>query len=249
MSGHSHWAGIKHKKAIVDAKRGRLWSKLARAIIMAARQGGGDPSANLKLKYAIEKARGANMPKDTIKKAIQRGTGELEGANYEEIIYEGYGPGGVAVLIEVLTDNRNRTVGELRNIFEKRGGNMGTSGCVAWQFEKLTVIRVDKEATDEDTLMEVVIDAGADNLEDLDDAFLVTAPVDAFQATCEALETAEIPWLSAEIGFLPTSTVPLDADKARKALAMMESIEDHDDVQSVYANFDLSDDVLAELEE
>jgi len=249
MAGHSHWAGIKHKKAIVDKKRGKLWSKLARAIIQAAQLGGGDPGMNLRLKYAIDKARAANMPKDTIAKAIQRGTGELEGSSYEEILYEGYGSGGVAVMVDVLTDNRNRTVGELRKIFEKRGGNMGNSGCVAWQFENKTQVRVSKEVADEDTLMETVLDAGVEDIEDIGDEWLITGPVDAFQSTCDALEAAELERLSAEVGYVPTATVPLDAEGARKILALMEDLDDHDDVQNAYANFDLPDEVMAELEE
>jgi YebC/PmpR family DNA-binding regulatory protein len=249
MAGHSHWAGIKHKKAIVDKKRGRLWSKLARAIIQAARLGGGDPMANLRLKYAIDKAKAANMPKDTIAKAIQRGTGELEGASFEEILYEGYGAGGVAVMVEVLTDNRNRTVGEIRKIFEKRGGNMGNAGCVAWQFEKKTQIRVAKEAADEETLLEVVLDAGVEDIEDLGDAHLLSGPVDAFQATQDALEGAEIEALSSDIEYVPTSTVPVDGDTARKVLGLMENLEDHDDVQNATANFDIPEEVLAEMQE
>jgi YebC/PmpR family DNA-binding regulatory protein len=249
MAGHSHWAGIKHKKAIVDAKRGRLWSKLARAIIAAARAGGGDPDANLKLKYAIDKAKAANMPKDTIAKAVARGTGELEGESLEEIVYEGYGPAGVAVMLEVLTDNRNRTVGEVRKIFEKRGGNMGTSGCVAWQFEQKTQVRVSKDVADEDTVMEAVLDAGVDDIEDLGDEHLVTGPTDAYQDTLKALEKAGIEWLGAEVSYVPTSTVPVEGDAARKVLNLMEDLEDHDDVQNAYANFDIDDDVLAELQE
>jgi YebC/PmpR family DNA-binding regulatory protein len=250
MAGHSHWAGIKHKKAIVDAKRGRLWSKLARGIIQAARHGGGDPDANLKLKYAIDKAKAANMPKDTIAKAVQRGTGELEGADLEEIVYEGYGPAGVAVMLEVLTDNRNRTVGEIRKLFEKRGGNMGNSGCVAWQFEQKTQIRIGKDVADEDTIMEAVLDAGVDDIEDIGDEWLVTGPVEAYQAAQAALEGAGIEYAGAEVGYVPTTLVPVaDADTARKVLALMESLEDHDDIQNAYGNFDIPDEVLAEIEE
>jgi YebC/PmpR family DNA-binding regulatory protein len=248
MSGHSHWAGIKHKKALVDAKRGRLWSKLARAIIQAARHGGGDPNANLKLKYAIDKARAANMPKDTILKAIAKGTGEGEGEGFAEVLYEGYGPAGVAVMVEVLTDNRNRTVGELRKIFEKRGGNMGNAGCVAWQFEKKTQIVVSKEVADENRLLEVVLDAGVDNIEDLGDALLLTGPMDAYQPTCDALEAAGIEWKSAEVAYVSSTSVPVEGDQARRVLALMEDFEDHDDVQNAVANFDISDEVLAELE-
>ena len=250
MAGHSHWAGIKHKKAVIDKKRGKLFSKLAKQIITAAKNGGGDPDANLKLKYAIDKAKAGNMPNDNIDRAVKRGTGDLDGVNYEEIVYEGYGPGGVAILLEVLTDNRNRTVGELRNTFDRRGGNMGDSGCVSYLFEKKAMFEIAGEGNDEDSLMEVALELGADDLEHADDVFMIKAPAEAFEAIRSGLADKGIETLSAEIVMHPTTTVPLtDVATARKVLALMEIFEEHDDVQNAYTNFSLSDDIIKELDE
>src|SRR5919198_1873938 len=203
MSGHSHWATIKHKKGAIDAKRGKLWSKLSRAIIIAARHGGGDPTMNLKLRYAIDKARSVSMPKDNIERAIKRGTGELEGQTFEEITYEGYGPGGVAVLVDVLTDNRNRTAGEIRKIFERGGGNMGSAGCVGYLFERKGLFSVSTEVIDEDSLMGIALDAGADDMKQEGNTFDITCDPHHFNAVQEALQKAAIPTVIAEIRQLP----------------------------------------------
>ncbi len=249
MAGHSHWAGIKHKKAANDAKRGKVWSKVARIIIMAAKAGGGDPGQNLTLRYAIDKAKSANMPKDTIEKAIKKGTGELGAVNYEEVLYEGYAPGGVAIMVEGLTDNRNRTAPEIKKIFEKRGGSLGASGCVNWMFKKKGLITVKTDAADEDTLMDIALSAGADDLENTGGIFEITCDPDAYNELKTALEEKEIPLETAELSMVPENTVAVnDAETARKILALMEGFEDHDDVQEVYANFDIPDDILAQVE-
>jgi len=248
MSGHSHWSGIKHKKALIDAKRGKLWSKLARNIIVAAKAGGPDPAANLSLRYAIDKAKDANMPKDSIEKAIKKGSGELGGADYEEIVYEGYGCNGVAVLCEALTDNRNRTAGELRHIFDKRGGALGATGCVAWIFQKKGFFTVSAELIDEDALMELALEAGADDVELIDDAFEITCKVDAYEHIKHTLNENEIETKLAEISQIPSNYVNLDQTGAKKILDLLEDLEDHDDVQNVYANFDISQEILKQLE-
>ena len=248
MSGHSHWAGIKHKKAVVDAKRGRLWSKLARAIIVAAKSGGGDPDANLTLRYAIDKAKEANMPKDTIEKAIKKGTGELDGGNLEEVIYEGYGPNGVAVLCEVLPDNRNRTAPEIRKCFEIAGGKLGSTGCVAWMFESKGLFIIESGKTDEDTLMELALEAGADDVEPVGEKFEIICDPNSFQAVSKALEDAKITPHVKEITRIPQNTVDLDASAARKVLKLLEKLDDHDDVQNVSSNFNIPEDVMAELD-
>lgn len=248
MSGHSHWAGIKHKKAANDAKRGKVWSKVARMIIVAAKSGGGDPSANLTLRYAIDKAKAANMPKDTIEKAVKKGTGGLDGASFEEVLYEGYGPNGVAIMVEALTDNRNRTGPEIKKVFEKRGGSMGTSGCVNWMFSKKGLITVDAAKADEEKLMEIALGAGADDLENTGTVFEITCDPAAFEELKQAIEAAEIPIEVSEIAMVPQTTIPInDEDAARKILAMMETFEDHDDVQNVYANFDIPDEIVANI--
>lgn len=245
MSGHSHWSGIKHKKAIVDAKRGKLWSKIARIIIVAAKSGGGDPAANLSLRYAIEKAKEANMPKDTIEKAIKKGTGELGGVHYEEVLYEGYGPGGVAIMVEGLTDNRNRTAPEIKKIFERRGGSMGASGCVGWMFSKKGLITVSTSAANEDELMELALSAGADDLQNTGDLYEITCEPGAYDELKKVLEGKQVPLVSAELSMVPQNTVPIqDEDTARKVLGMLEDFEDHDDVQNVYANFDIPDAII-----
>ena len=248
MSGHSHWAGIKHKKAAVDAKRGRLWSKLARNVIVAAKAGGGDPEANLSLRYAIDKAKDANMPKDTIEKAIKRGTGELDGVDYEEILYEGYGPAGVAIMCEVLTDNRNRTASELRRIFEKKGGSLGATGCVAWMFAKKGLFTVAAGTIDEDTLMEIALEAGADDLQRSDDLYEITCSVEAFSDLKDTLREKEIETQVAELSQIPSSYVSLAEDAARKVLNLLEELEDQEDVQNVSANFDIPEDVMQSLD-
>ena len=249
MAGHSHWAGIKHKKAIVDAKRGKLWSKIARIIIVAARSGGGDPAANLSLRYAIDKAKAANMPKDTIEKAIKKGTGDLGGADYEEVLYEGYGPGGVAIMVEGLTDNRNRTAPEIKKIFERRGGSMGASGCVGWMFSKKGLITVSAQAANEDDLMELALSAGADDLQNTGEIYEITCEPAAFDELKTALEEKQVPLESAELSMVPQNTVAIgEEETARKVLNMMEEFEDHDDVQNVYANFDIPDEIMDKLE-
>lgn len=249
MSGHSHWAGIKHKKAIVDAKRGKLWSKIARMIIVAAKNGGGDPSANLTLRYAIDKAKAANMPKDTIEKAIKKGTGELGGVDYAHVLYEGYAPGGVALMVEGLTDNRNRTGPEIKKIFERRGGSMGASGCVSYMFKKKGVLNVKSSAIGEDELMDIALSAGADDMQNTGEFYEITCDPAAFDALKAALEAKQIPLQSAELSMLPDTTVPInDPEIAQRLLNLMEDFEDHDDVQEVYANFDIPDEVLAKMQ-
>lgn len=248
MSGHSHWAGIKHKKAAVDAKRGKLWSKLARAIIVAAKAGGGDPAANLTLRYAIDKAKEGNMPKDTIGKAIKKGTGELGDVNYEEALYEGYGSGGVAIMCQALTDNRNRTASDIRRIFESKGGSLGSSGCVAWIFSQKGLFTIDVNEADEEKVMEVALEAGADDFNRLGDSYEITCPVDTYQAIKTSLQEKTITTQVAEISQLPSSTVTLDEKGARKVLALMEALEDQDDVQNVYANFDIPDEIIKKIQ-
>lgn len=248
MAGHSKWANIKHRKARQDARRGSAWSKCARAIIVAAKNGGGDPASNLTLRYAIEEARSANMPKDTIANAIKKGTGELAGENYESAIYEGYGPNGIAVLLEILTDNRNRTAGEIRKIFEKGGGNLGSSGCVAYIFQPKGQILVAKHDADEETVLQSVLDAGADDVVDGGDLWQIVCDPADFIAVKDAVEAAGIPTESASMARIPNTTVAVASNDARKVLGMLEALEDHDDVQKVYANFDISDEVMASME-
>ena len=249
MAGHSHWAGIKHKKAAIDAKRGKLWSKLARGIIVAAKTGGGDPNANLSLRYAIDKAKDANMPKDTIEKAIKKGTGDLDGVTYEDVLYEGYGNNGVAIMCEVLTDNRNRTAAEIRKIFENKGGSLGASGCVAWIFHKKGLLIVEAGEADEETLMELAIEAGADDFETVGQVYEITCSVENFQTVKKALQEKEIPIQLAEMSQVPSNSVTLDEDGARKILRLMDALEDQDDVQNVSGNFDIPDDILKKFED
>ena len=245
MSGHSHWAGIKYKKAAIDAKRGKIWSKVARMIIVAARTGGGDPAANLSLRYAIDKAKAANMPKDTIEKAIKKGTGEIEGASYEEVLYEGYGPAGVAIMVEALTDNRNRTTPQIKRLFEKHGGSLGTGGCVNWMFNKKGLITVSTEDTDEEQLFEIALNAGADDMQNTGDVYEITCDPAAYEKLKERLQEKEIPTQVAEISMVPQNTVPVnDAAAAKKIISLMEGFEDHDDVQNTYANFDIPDEIM-----
>ncbi len=249
MSGHSHWAGIKYKKAAVDAKRGKTWSKIARMIIVAAKSGGGDPTANLPLRYAIDKAKAANMPKDTIAKAIKRGTGETGAANFEEVLYEGYGPAGVAIMVEALTDNRNRTVPEIKRIFERHGGSMGTTGCVSWMFSKKGLITVGAAETDEDQLMEIALNAGADDMQNTGEVYEITCDPAAYEKLKDTLKEKEIPTQVTEISMVPQSTVPIDDEStAKKIISLMDAFEDHDDVQNTYANFDIPDEVVSRIE-
>jgi YebC/PmpR family DNA-binding regulatory protein len=248
MAGHSHWANIAQKKSVIDKKRGKVWSKLSKAIILAAKMGGGDPATNLRLRYAINDAKAISMPKDNIERAIKKGTGELEGGNLDEILYEGYGPGGVAVLCEILTDNRNRTAPEVRKIFEYAGGKLGATGCVAWMFDRKGLIIIDKVQSDEEKLMELALEAGADDVKTYDDSYEVIAEPDVFGAVCEALDNAGIATTSREITRIPKDTVDLDVDTARAVLKLMEGLDEHDDVQTVSANFNIPDEAMAELE-
>ena len=247
MAGHSHWARIKRKKGATDAKRGKVFSKCARAIMVAARQGGADPAMNLALRYAMDDARAANMPKDNIERALRKGAGELEGVSIEEAAYEGYGPGGVAILVEALTDNRNRTTSELQRIFEKGGGSMGRQGCVAWMFDTKGVIAVGAGA-DEEKVMEVALAAGAEDMRDLQDGFEVTTPPEAFALVRDALQGAGIPIERAEVAQVPKNYVTLGEADARKVLALMEALDDHDDTQKVHSNFDIDSDLLEKIQ-
>ncbi len=245
MSGHSKWAGIKHKKAKVDAQRGRTFTKIIREITVAARVGGGDPDGNPRLRLAVDKAKAVNMPQDNIQRAIQKGTGELPGTSYEEYIYEGYGPGGVAVLLEIVTDNKNRTAPEIRKAFAKYGGNLGESGCVAWMFEKKGLIQVEAAAADEDRLLSVVLEAGAEDVRRSDDTFeVITVPKD-LERVKESLAKEKIEIVEGEVTMLPQSTVKLGGKQAQQMLQLMETLEEHDDVQNVYANFDIPEEIMA----
>ncbi|HUV66049.1 MAG TPA: YebC/PmpR family DNA-binding transcriptional regulator [Sedimentisphaerales bacterium] len=248
MSGHSHWAGIKYKKAALDAKRGKVWSKVARMIIVAAKQGGGDPSANLSLRYAIDKAKAANMPKDTIEKAVKKGTGELEGTSFEEVAYEGYGPAGVAVMVEALTDNRHRTGPEIKRIFEKHGGSLGTTGCVNWMFTKKGLITVSTANADEEQLLEIAMNAGADDMQNTGDVFEITCDPAAYEQLRAALQEKGIATELTEISMVPQNAVDIGDDHvAKRILSLMEAFEDHDDVQNTYANFNIPEETLARI--
>jgi YebC/PmpR family DNA-binding regulatory protein len=246
MSGHSKWSTIKRKKGAVDIKRGKIFSKLNKEIMVAARIGGGDPSANPRLRAAITSARAENMPKDTIDRAIKKGTGDLEGASsFEEVIYEGYGPAGVALLVESLTDNKNRTVSEVRHLFSKYGGSMGEAGCVAWMFDKKGVIAVGKDGVDEDELMEAALEAGAEDLQTGESEFEVITDLASFDKVKTTLEEKGFPIEVAEIQMHPKTTVRIDEEKpAQQVLKLMEMLEDNEDVQNVFANFDIPDSLL-----
>lgn len=243
MAGHSHWARIKHKKGVIDARRGRLWSKLARNVIVAARTGGPDPDQNLALRYAIEKARAANMPKDTIENAIKRGSGQVEGVTYEGVTYEGYGPGGMAVMVETLTDNRNRTGPELKKVFERFGGNLGSAGCVTWIFATKGVINIPGDVS-EDRLVEVALESGADDYRRVGDTWEITCEPASFEPLRKAIADAGIRVESAELSKIPKTTVALQGEEARRAMELVEALEDHDDVQNVYANYDVPEELL-----
>ena len=248
MSGHSHWARIKRKKAVTDQRRGTAWSKLATDITVAARIGGGNPEMNPRLRLAIDKGRGANMTRDTIDKAIKKGTGELEGEAIEELVYEGYGPGGVAIFCQAATDNRNRTAPEIKKIFERHGGNLGANNCVAWMFSQKGVINVPVSATDEDALMEVVLEAGAEDVEVQGDMYEVTCEVAALTEVQKAIAAREIPVESVDISMVPANTIPVDASTARKLMALLEELDEHDDVQSASDNSDIPEEIMAQLE-
>jgi YebC/PmpR family DNA-binding regulatory protein len=247
MSGHSHWATIKHKKGAIDAKRGKLWSKLSRAIIIAARHGGGDPAMNLKLRYAIDKARSVSMPKDNIERAIKRGTGEGSDAIFEELTYEGYGPGGVAVLVDVLTDNRNRTSGEIRKIFERTGGKVGSAGAVAYLFERKGVFSVDVKTVDEDTLMGLILEVGADDLKRQGDNYEIICDPTIFNEVKATLEKANLATNMAEITQLPKAPTEVDVETGLKVMRLMEALDDHDDVQNVYTSVQMSDELASAM--
>ena len=245
MSGHSRWAGIKHKKGLADAKRGKLFTKIIREITIAAKIGGGAPESNPRLRKAMDDARDANMPADNIKKAIQRGTGELPGTTYEELVYEGYGPSGVALMVEVTTDNKNRTAGEVRRLFSQHGGNLGETGSVGWMFSAKGHLIVEKSATTEDQLMTVALDAGAEDIRSDDpDVFEVTSSPADFEKVKKAVEAAKIPIVSSEVTMLPKTYVKLTGAPAQQMLALMNDLEDHDDVKNVYANFDIPKEII-----
>jgi len=247
MAGHSHWANIAAKKSRIDKKRGKLFGKLSRAIIVAAQHGGPDPAMNLALRYAIDKARKASMPADNIDRAIKKGCGESSGVQFTEVVYEGYGPEGVAVLCDLLTENRNRTAGEVRKIFEVHGGNLGSTGCVAWMFERKGLFLISGDQLEEERLLDIALEAGADDLRQTGEAFEVTCGPDVFQQVSDALQSHEIETDVAEIVRLPSTTVDLDATAGVKVLKLMEALEDNDDVQTVTSNFNIPDEVMREV--
>jgi YebC/PmpR family DNA-binding regulatory protein len=247
MSGHSKWSTIKHKKGAADAKRGKIFTRIIKEMTVAARMGGGDVDGNPRLRAAVAEAKANNMPKDNIDRAVKRGTGELEGVNYEELTYEGYGPGGVAIMVETMTDNTNRTTPEIRHAFEKCGGNMGTPGSVRFQFERKGYFAVEKSAANEDRLMEIALEAGADDLqsEDADLFEIITAP-EAFEQVRQALEKNKIPTIEAKLGQIPSNYVKLDEQKSKQMIRLMEMLDDQDDVQNVWTNFDIPEEMLEE---
>ncbi len=247
MSGHSKWSTIKHKKAAKDAKRGKLFSKLVKEITVAAKIGGGDINANPRLRTAVTTAKSSSVPNDNIDRAIKKGTGEIEGVEYEEIQYEGYGPGGAAVLVQAMTDNRNRTVSEIRHMFSRFGGNMGESGCVAWMFQKLGIISIDKASVDEEKLMEVALEAGADDISELDEGFEVTTSPENFDAVKDALDAAGIVSESASVTMVPSNVVDLTGTSAERTLKLLDELEDHDDVQEVACNIEVDPGELERL--
>jgi YebC/PmpR family DNA-binding regulatory protein len=248
MSGHSKWSTIKHKKAAQDAKRGKAFSKIIKEVTVAARIGGGDLAANPRLRTAIAAAKAENMPKDNIERAIKKGTGELEGANYEEVTYEGYGPGGVAILVETISDNRQRTVADVRHLFAKRGGNLGEPGSVAWIFEKKGFILVEKDKADEETLMAIALEANAEDIQEQESEWEIYTAPESFEDVKSALEANSIPVLTAEITRLPSNTVNIEDEKqASQLLILMEALEENSDVQNVYANFDIPDEILEKV--
>jgi len=247
MSGHSKWSSIKHKKGAADAKRGKIFTKIIKEITVATRIGGGDPDGNPRLRTAIMGAKSKNMPVDNITRAIKKGTGELEGIQYEEHTYEGYGPGGAAIFLEAMTDNKNRTVSEIRAALGKAGGNLGENGCVGWMFEQKGLITVKTEAKSEDELMELAIDAGGDDLQTVDEHYEITTSVENFEAVRKALEDAGVAMELAEITRIPQNTVSIDEKKGKALLKLMDILDDHDDIQKAYSNFDISDEVMAAI--
>lgn len=247
MAGHSHWAGIKHKKAVIDSKRGKAWSKCSKAIIVAAKLGGGDPDMNPRLRLAVADAKAVNMPNDTIARAIKKGTGELEGGNVDEILYEGYGPNGVAILCDIVTDNRNRTAPEIRKLFEVNGGNLGATNCVAYIFERKGLFIFSAVSTNEERLIEIALEAGAEDVTHSGGKIEVLCSPDMFSTVSDVLEAADLAPDLKEIARIPNNTIELDLEGARKVLKLMELLDDHDDVQSVSANFDIPDEVMAQL--
>ncbi|MBM3294755.1 MAG: YebC/PmpR family DNA-binding transcriptional regulator [Candidatus Aminicenantes bacterium] len=247
MSGHSKWHSIKHKKGAADAKRGKIFTKIIREIAVAARNGGGDADKNPRLRKAIQDARAANMPADNIKRAIQKGTGQLEGAQYEEVMYEGYGPGGVAIFLTALSDNKNRTVSELRHIFTKNGGRIGEQGCVAWMFKRMGYIDVEKAAASEDQLMDIALNAGADDIKDDGSIWEVTTTPEAYEKVLEAVKAAGIEVADSNVGYLPQNYVKLEGKEAQQTLKLVEELEDHDDVQNVSSNFDIAEEEIAKF--
>ena len=248
MSGHSKWHSIKHKKARVDAQRGKVFTRLIKELTVAARMGGGDPDANSRLRTAIATAKAANMPADNIERAIKKGTGELPGVSYEEVTYEGYGPGGVAIMIDAMTDNKNRTVAEIRHIMSKNGGNLGANGCVAYMFHKKGIVMVEQEGVDEDELMEIVLDAGAEDMASEEEQFVVTTEPANFEPVRAAVEDQGFPIANAELTMVPDNTVKVVAKDAQKVLKLMDALENQDDVQNLYSNFDIPEEILAQLE-
>ncbi len=244
MSGHSKWASIKHKKGAVDAKRGKIFTKLIKEITVAARMGGGDIDGNPRLRTAIASAKSVNMPKDNIDKAIKKGTGELPGVSYEEVSYEGYGPGGAAVLVDVMTDNKNRTVAEIRSLLSKNGGNMGENGCVAWMFKKKGLILVEEKNADEEKLMSIILDAGAEDMNLNDGVYEIITSVESFESVKKAIEESTIEISVSEITMVPQNTIKLEGKQAEKMLRLMEILEDHDDVQKAYSNFDVPEEMV-----
>jgi len=246
MSGHSKWANIKHRKGAADAKRGKVFTKLIKEITMAARLGGGDANANPRLRAAIIAAKAENMPKDNMERAIKKGTGELEGVNYEENTYEGYGPGGVAILIDSVTDNKNRAVSEIRHALTKHGGNMGESGCVSWMFDKKGYLVIEKGTVEEDALMELALEAGAEDVRDDGDNFEVITEPESFEAVKAAIDAKEIPFVVAEVSMVPQNLTPVEGETAQKLIRLIDALEDCDDVQKVYNNADLPDDIMDE---
>ena len=247
MSGHSKWAGIKHKKAAVDAKRGKIFTKMIKELMVSARVGGGDPTGNPRLRLAIEKARSVNMPKDNIERAIKKGTGELEGTQYEEITYEGYGPGGVAVLVEVLTDNRNRTVSDIRHIFTKHNGKSAEAGSVSWMFRKKGLLLFEKGKINEELLMEIAIEAGAEDIREEESNIEVLVSPGEFEKVKRVVDERGLPYMSAELSMMPQSVVKIEGKEAEQMIRLMETLEENDDVQNVYANFDIPEKVIEQI--
>jgi YebC/PmpR family DNA-binding regulatory protein len=245
MSGHSKWHSIKHKKAAADSKRGKIFTRLIREISMAAKAGGGDPDKNARLRKAVNDARAENMPADNIKRAIMKGTGQLEGASYEEVAYEGYGPAGVAIYIQAVTDNKNRTVSELRHIFSKNGGRIGEQGCVAWMFKRMGYIDVEKTKASEDQLMDIALSNGADDLKDDGSNFEITTSPENYETVLEAIKKNGIEVAASNVGYLPQNYIKVEGREAQQVLKLMEELEDHDDVQNVSSNFDISEEEIA----